>query len=206
MSGGNSQKSGSRWHTPLSLLLGLLCLSPGVRAKADNWDVEGESGELHISGQLTEAACRLDMTSVFQQVELGNILAGEMVGVGTEGEPVVFQLHLKDCLRTAGSRHNNRTGNLSWSESQPVVSVAFLAPVDANTPELVRLDGQGVSGVGLRLMDERHMPVRLGSWNSPHFLDPGQDDMTFYVVPERTSALLGAGTFRATVDFHLNYE
>ncbi|HCB2860475.1 TPA: type 1 fimbrial protein [Klebsiella aerogenes] len=190
----------------ISLLMTLLCLPLASIATADNWDVDGEHGELHVLGQLTEAACRLDMTSAFQQIDLGNIQATATMKTGTQGTPVPFHLQLKDCLRTAGSRRNNRTGNLTWSENQPVVSVAFLAPADADTPDLVRLDGQGVSGIGLRLMNERHQLVRLGNWNRPQFLDPGQNEMTFYVVPERTRAALGAGAFRATVDFHLNYE
>ncbi|WP_329503107.1 fimbrial protein [Klebsiella aerogenes] len=189
-----------------SLLLTLLCLPVVSVATTDNWDVDGEHGELHVLGRLTEAACRLDMTSAFQQIDLGNIQATEMVKTGIQGTPVPFHLQLKDCLRTAGSQRNNRTGNLTWSENQPVVSVAFLAPADADAPNLIRLDGQGVSGIGLRLMDARYQPVKLGSWNRPQFLDPGQDEMTFYVVPERTRAALGAGAFRATVDFHLNYE
>ncbi|HEJ0318279.1 TPA: type 1 fimbrial protein [Klebsiella aerogenes] len=188
------------------LIPALLCLSTGAIATADNWDVDGEHGKLNVSGQLTEAACRLDMTSAFQQVDLGNILVREFLKPGTQGQPMAFQLHLKDCLRTAGSLRNNRTGNLTWSENQPVVSVAFMAPTDADTPELVRLDGQGVGGVGLRLLDAQHHPLSLGRWNRPHFLDPGQDDLTFYVLPERTTAPLGMGAFRATVDFHLNYE
>ena len=87
-----------------------------------------------------------------------------------------------------------------------MVSVAFLAPADADSPALIRLEGQDISGVGLRLLDEQHQGVRLGTWNRAHLLTPGQDEMTFYVVPERTSAPLVAGDFHATINFHLNYE
>lgn len=198
--------AGRKWSVYLPLLLTLMCLPLGGNAMEDGWDIDGEHGELHVSGKLTEAACRLDMTSALQQVELGNILVSDMVKTGMQGKPVLFQLHLKDCLRTSGSRKNNRTGNLTWSENQPIVSVAFLAQTDVDTPDLVQLDGQGTSGIGLRLMDTQYQTVYLGTWSRPYFLDPGMDDMTFYVVPERTSAPLGTGAFQAFVDFHLNYE
>lgn len=202
------QRPGDRFKKArgLWLLLSVLCLSPLAQAQSDNWDVDGEHGELHVIGELTEAACRLDMNSEYQQVDLGNVIAGELARPGSQGAPVAFHIRLRDCLRVQSSRHDNRTGNQVWSANQPVVSVAFLGVADADSPDLVRLQGRDVSGVGLRLMNSDHQLIQLGSWGRPGFLDPGQDELTFYVAPERTAAPLMAGPFRATVDFHLNYE
>lgn len=189
-----------------ALLISLMCFGHNVLATTDNWNVDGEHGELHVTGQLTEGACRLDMSSAHQAIELGNVTTSDFINDGDQGKPVAFQVRLRDCIRTQSSRRDNRTGNLVWSANQPVVSVAFLAPADADSPALIRLEGQDISGVGLRLLDEQHQGVRLGTWNRPHLLTPGQDEMTFYVVPERTSASLVAGDFHATINFHLNYE
>lgn len=38
---------------------------------ADNWNVDGANGVLHVRGALTESACRLEMTSAYQDVWLG---------------------------------------------------------------------------------------------------------------------------------------
>ncbi|WP_189389328.1 fimbrial protein [Buttiauxella sp. B2] len=187
-------------------LFSLSCLSRVTWAQADNWDVGGEHGELQVTGQLTEGACRLDMASAYQQINLGNITTGELVNVGDQGKPVAFQIRLRDCVRTESTKVNNRTGNLIWNANQPVVAMAFLAPTDSDTPSLIRVDGPSISGIGIHLMDAQHRSVRLGSWNRPQFIDPGQDELTFYVVTERTKSQMVAGDFRTTINFHLNYE
>ncbi|WP_370612202.1 fimbrial protein [Klebsiella aerogenes] len=189
------------------MLLVVCTVLPVVaHGQADNWNVDGEHGEIHIAGQLTEAACRLDMVSAYQQVDLGNVSTDRLLKMGDEGQPVAFQIRLQDCLRVQSENHDERTGNLVWSENQPIVSIAFLAPADADTPSLIRLNGNSVSGVGLQLMNEHYQKLPLGEWSRPQFVNPGQNGLTFYVAPERTSAPLVEGTFQATVDFHLNYE
>lgn len=188
------------------LSLPLLCLPLTAQAATDGWNVDGEHGLLHVTGYLTESACRLDMVSEFQEVELGNTPLRDLAQPGGEGKPVAFQIRLHDCLRTQSNQRNSRTGNLVWSANQPVVSVAFLAPADADNPALVRVNGVSVSGVGLKLMDDSYKVQRLGNWNAPRFLDPGQDELTYYAAPVRTNASLAAGEYQATVNFALNYE
>lgn len=93
---------------------------------------------------------------------------------------------------------------LTWSGSQPAVSVSFNAVRDADNPQLVKV--QGVSGLGLRLEDEHGREVRLGSRGAPLLLTPGQSALTYRVATERTLAELIAGRYRAVVDFHLSYD
>lgn len=180
----------------------MLCLSFVARATTDGWTIDGEHGELHVEGVLAEGACRLDMASDFQQVDLGMVPLGDLQRKGDQGEPVAFHVYLRGCRRTAGSQRNNRSGHLAWSENQPVASMAFIAPNDPDMPNLMKGEG----GIGLRLLDAQYKPVKLDSWNRPWFLEPGQDSLTFYVVPVRTAAPLNAGSIRASVDFHLNYD
>ncbi|MGG7779871.1 fimbrial protein [Klebsiella aerogenes] len=192
----------SRIMLPLFLSL----LSTSVQAKADGWDVDGQHSELHVTGMLTEAACRLDMTSSFQQVEMGYTATADLAKPGDEAQPVPFQVRLLDCLRTQSSQHDNRTGTLTWSSNQPVISVAFVAPVDVDMPSLIKVAGDEISGVGLKLMDDHYQTINMGVWNRPQFLDPGQDELTFYVAPVRTHAPLVAGEYQAIANFSLNYE
>ena len=51
-----------------ALLISLMCFGHNVLATTDNWNVDGEHGELHVTGQLTEGACRLDMSSAHQAI------------------------------------------------------------------------------------------------------------------------------------------
>lgn len=200
---GNQRRRVGRYLT--GMFLSLLSLPLLANAQSGD-DVDGNHGELHVIGSLTEGACRLDMQSAFQQVDLGEVSTKALLQTGEQGTPVPFQIRLKDCLRVQSNKYDSRTGGLVWSANQPVISVAFIGIADSDEPDLVRVTGPEVSGVGIRLMDAHYHLLRPGEWTHPRFLDPGQDTLTFYAVPERTTAHLAAGAFHAAVDFHLNYE
>lgn len=199
--------SSARLMRPLCCLLLLSGLAgAGAGWASDNWNVDGEHGELHVQGELQEGACRVEMDSEFQQVDLGTVSTDALRVPGQHSTPVPFHIYLRDCLRSHGAVRSLWTGNLTWSENQPVVSVAFVAPADADNPELVHPDSVTLSGVGLRLLSDHMETVTLGRRGRPKFLDPGQDTLTFYVAPERTVAPLAPGDYRATVSFFLNYQ
>lgn len=184
----------------------MLCssfLPSTVQAKSFS-GVDGEEGVLHISGELTQGACRLEMQSALQQVELGTMTTGDFTAPGQRGTPVPFQLVLRDCLVAGGRQQDAVRANTTWDAKQSVVSVSFVAPADVNTPELVKI--KGASGLGLRLLDRNQHDVRLGNRSEPLFVAPYHDVLTWYVVPERTSAPLVAGAFSATVNFRMNYD
>ncbi|HGM6909402.1 TPA: fimbrial protein [Serratia marcescens] len=194
--------SGLALMAPLSLAA-MLWLLPASQA-ADNWDVEGANGVLYIEGALTESACRLEMDSARQDIRLGDVSTGRLAQAGDRGAAVAFELRLRDCLRTAAASRDERSGALSWAEDQPAVRVSFRAPADADNPQLVK--AQGVSGLGLRLLDAQGRDVRLGSRGMPLWLTPGSDVLSYSVAPERTAAPLRAGSYRAVVDFSLSYD
>lgn len=181
----------------------LLWLMPGATA-ADNWQVEGANGVLRVRGELTEGACRLDMTTAHQAVEVGETAAAKLAQPGDQGESANLQLRLYDCLRTPAATRDARSGNLLWSAHQPAVSVRFIAPADADNPQLIAL--KGTSGVGLRLTDERGRDIRLGERGTPLALAVGQNALNYRVTPERTRAPLRAGAYFAQMDFQLNYD
>ncbi len=181
----------------------LLALAGGAHA-ADDEDIDGQVGRLNISGSMHETPCSLEMTSLNQTVDLGAISASKLQRPGDQATPVAFQLRFEDCQRTAGSIRSERTGNLTWSAFQPVLSVAFLAPADADDTRLVKV--QGITGMGLRLADTLGRDVQLGARGEPLFLALESSTQTWTVTPTRTSAPLTSGAFRAVVDFRLNYE
>jgi type 1 fimbria pilin len=182
----------------------LLLVSMGSAQAADEEDVEGMVGMLNIRGSMHEMPCSLEMRSLHQTVDLGAVSASQLAKPGDHATSMPFQLHFKDCQRTAGSIRNERTGNLAWSAYQPVLSVTFVAPADADDPRLVKV--QGITGMGLQLTDAQGRDVRLGSRGEPLFLSLGASTQTWNVLPTRTSAPLTSGAFRAVVDFRLNYE
>lgn len=187
-----------------SLFIGIgISLIPAAYS-ANNWDVDGANGVLRVQGALTESACRLEMSSVWQDISLGEIGTGRLRNIGERGTPVTVSLKLQDCLPGPSRNRDNRTGNVLWSAAQPAVSVSFIAPADADNPQLVRVQGAG--GLALRLTDPLGRDVRLGGRGAPLLLTPGQNELTYTVTPERTRAPLHAGAYWAQVNFGLNYD
>lgn len=173
-------------------------------ALPDNWHVEGVHGELRISGDFVEGACRLDMSSHMQEVDLGNISTQVLRNPGDRGEPVAFTLRLRDCVRSGVEMLDVRSGNTSWDPVQPVASVTFLAPADVDSPQLIHVNG--TTGLGLRITDSGRREVRLGERSPPQFVTPTRDALVYYIQPERTPAPLMPGSWQATVGFRLNYD
>ncbi|MFZ4835157.1 fimbrial protein [Rouxiella sp. Mn2063] len=170
---------------------------------ANHIEDDSNSGVLHVHGALMESACRLNMASEWQDINLGEIGTARLAHIGDQGYPVVVQLYLRDCQRTGG-QYDERTGNFVWAAYQPAVSVSFTAVADVDNPQLIQVKGS--SGLALRLTDKYGRDVRLGSRGEPLLLIPGQDALTYHIIPERTRAPLRAGTYSALVNFRLNYE
>lgn len=187
----------------LALLALTTLLSPAVQAGFNDGLVDGEHGVLRVFGTLTESACRLDMPSADQTVNLGNVATSNLVKPGDRGVLVAVPLRLHDCLRTSAANRDNQ-GNLTWSTSQPAVSFTFTGVQDEANPQLIQ--ARGVNGLGLRIKDDKRQDVILGQKGKPLLLTPSSNVVTYYIAPERTHAGLRAGAYSANVNFRLNYE
>ncbi|MFP2239774.1 fimbrial protein [Pseudescherichia vulneris] len=177
--------------------LALFCAGMPATALADN-------GTLLISGGLREGACQLEMDSALQQVDMGSIASASLRQPGDRAYPVSFQIRFRDCVRGKGQQQDRDYGTLTWSEQQPVVSLTFLAPANADTPSLFAVSG--ASGIGLRITDINARTVMPARRSHPVFLTPGNDELTFHVAVERTAAPLVVGAYTATADFRVSYD
>ena len=176
------------------LLLILLTTSVAVftdlSARADNWDVDGEHGELYVYGALAQGACQLNMESRDQQVDLGSIATGALRKPGDSGMPVPFTLKFTRCVDSGGVQEDRYTGRLVWDPQQPVVTIQTA----------------GTGGIALRIEDSLHRTVIPGERGVPQFLTPGSNVLAFTVTPVRTTSPLIAGKFSAAVNFQVNYD
>lgn len=184
-------------------ILGLL-LPFTTKALPDSWNTEGTHGELHIYGDFVEGTCGLDMASRLQQVDLGTTPTQELRHPGERGYPVTFTLRLRDCMRSGGNKRDLHTGNSSGDPLQPIISVTFQAPADADNPHLVQV--HGATGLGLRITDRLQRDIRLGEQAAPQFVSPVRDELVYFVQPERTPAPLTPGRWQASLNFRLNYD
>lgn len=168
-----------------------------------NWDVDGANGALYVHGVLTESACRLEMSSAYQTVEIGGIDTGRLSQVGQLGTPVAVELRLEDCLMKESASRDQRNNQL-WSPQMPAMKIRFLAPADEQNPNLVGVFG--VKGLGLQISDAHHTPIIPGEYSIPMSVSPGKNQLTYYVTPIRTPTALNAGAYYALIRFQLNYD
>lgn len=197
---------GSRTSHLISTLLSILVLLAIIPFGygSDNFNVDGEHGELQVHGWLLEGACQLDMVSVSQEVELQSISKSVLLKPGNSGQPVPFSLRLLNCLPVGGTQTDLTTGNIIREKYQPVATVSFLAKTDNDNPRLIAITG--VTGFGLMLKNEVGRQIDIGSQDKPVFVEPTNDQLNYFVVPVRTSLPLTTGNFRAVVNFQVSYD
>ncbi|EKT60434.1 fimbrial protein [Providencia rettgeri] len=187
--------------------LGLSLLSGVTMAtdigKVNNWDVDGAHGTLYVKGALTESACRLAMSSANQSVNLGTIATGMMQQIGQTGASVAVELRLEDCLG-GESRERNKLGDLLWSSDMPAMKIRFIALVDRENPHLAAVTG--ATGIGLQISDAQRRPINLGQYSAPQLVSPGQNQLTYYITPVRTTSGLNPGAYYALLRFQVSYD
>lgn len=171
---------------------------------ADDWNVDGENGYLHLSGTLSEGACTLDMTSAHQDVSLGAISKQTLNHPGARGMPVFFTVKLRRCSRTGGDETDFYTGASTEDAVRPVVTLNFTGVADPARPEL--FSAAGVDGLGLLLSDGEGRTVRPGMPGEPQILQTGDNILTYSVTPVRTPEPLSEGEFRVVASFEVSYD
>ncbi|MBK5542519.1 type 1 fimbrial protein [Pseudomonas sp. TH05] len=184
----------------LAALLCCACVSPLALAAGN----EVQTAEFQVIGSLHESACYLDTSSGHQTLDLGQSTTANLAQIGDQGRPVTLQLKLQDCVRSEGGRRDERLGTLLWSASEPVATLTFSAVSDPDTPELIKV--AGASGFGLRVQDVRGNNLHLGQAAPVWFVSPGDNQLTYYIRPERTAAALRPGAFRASLNVNLTYD
>lgn len=186
-------------------LIALLAVSTPISALAvESYGVDGMRGELHVHGFLTESACRLDMTSAWQDVDMGSLATGKLKEMGDSGAPIRVAFRLQDCLISPSRTRDMRTGNTLWNLSSPSVTIRFTAPADTTNPALIRVSG--AEGVALKFIDPAGRDVRINDRGVPLLLTPGHNELNYQLIPVRTSAPLLAGAWQTMISVGLSYD
>ncbi|MBP5100589.1 hypothetical protein CLA18_18085 [Pseudomonas protegens] len=85
-----------------------------------------------------------------------------------------------------------------------MATLTFSAVSDPDTPGLIKV--VGASGLGLRVQDIQGRNLHLGQTAPVWFVTPGDSQLTYYIRPERTAAVLRPGAFRASLNVSLAYD
>jgi len=186
-----------------TLLTALLLAVAGTVSAEDEKPLV-DTGTLYVYGDLQENTCRMTMDSAWQDVDLGSTSRADVNVVGKAAAPVKVNIYLHDCPELANWSSNITPMTTTISALQPPYRARFMAVQDDNNPALIKVTG--ASGIGLRLRDSRGETVMLSRNSDSILLNPGQNQVTFTLQPERTSAPFVAGPYHALVNFSLIYQ
>ncbi|MDM3869178.1 fimbrial protein [Proteus faecis] len=173
------------------------------RAHNKGISAEDSTGQLYVFGTLTESTCHIEMNSIYQSINMGNIPLTKLKKVGDKGEPISFQIALLDCLETP-TLLNDRKDHRIWSSEQPGVKIRFIANIVPFFPQLIRVSG--IEGLGLQISDLNGRVLPLHADSIPYFLNPGQNQLTFLISPVKTAKYITPGYYNALISFELLYD
>lgn len=163
-----------------------------------------DTGTLYVHGDLQENTCRMTMDSAWQDVDLGSTARADVNLLGKAAKPVTVKIYLHDCPELANWSTNITPMTTTLSSMQPPYKARFMAAADETNPDLIKV--VGASGIGLRLRDSRGDTVKMSQMGDSILLNPGQDEVTFTLQPERTAAMFVAGPYYAVVNFSMIYQ
>lgn len=207
------KNTAARYYIPVILLIGVFSFNTSWASNdknsrlyrpVDNWNVDGANGVLHVSGSLTESACRISMDSANQTIELGNTETANLPEIGSKARSIPFHIRLLDCIEMKTSLSNLQTGQTAWSQQQPAVKIRFTAPTTPFMPNLASVTG--VQGLGLEISSDQGNILPLNRQSNPLLLTPGDNLLTYYVTPVRISKDIVPGAYTAVISFEMLYE
>lgn len=167
-------------------------------------DIDGQSGIIEVHGALTQSACRLELNSSHQEIDLGTLSTGDFQKVGQSGKPIPLIFFIKDCLISQTFKFDDLTNTTMTDRYQPSVSFSFLSAITSPNHRFVAITG--TTGIGLAIKDPYNRMVRLGGKGEALFLQPDQDILKFTITPVRIAETLSVGKFHATIFFFLKYD
>ncbi|ELC6383281.1 type 1 fimbrial protein [Enterobacter hormaechei] len=198
-----SVKHGANLIAPVGVVV--MVLLTGInRAAASDTIADGDNGTLYVNGELTRGACNIETASRWQTISMGDVTTGELKSPGDRGHATAVHLHLRDCTEDGPDEGRKREGPVVRVVDQPEVRVSFLSERDADNGELYAV--QGAKGFGLRLEDADYHIVDPGDIPEPLAIEPGSDELTYWLQPERTHARLQEGAWRSVINMRFSYE
>lgn len=193
-----------KWR-PILLLFSMTGTAFGENQRPINhWDVDGQHGQVHVKGILTESPCRIAMHSMYQDIEMSDLKTADFPSINSMGNQYPFYIELLDCLATPTNMLDSYSGNMTWSSDQPGFSIRFVTTENENMSKYISI--KGIQGLGLMLTDKQGKVITLGEYTKPKLVPQGQIILTYNVVPVRTLMKMNPGKFSSVISFQLNYD
>lgn len=177
-----------------------------VAARADDGidNVDGNTGVIHVYGQLVRGACNIETGSAQQTIDLGSVSENMLLHPGDTAPGKKVDIHLTDCISDEVVEAVNQEGNITRTIDEPLVEISVTGATDGNDPALIRVFG--AEGFGLLVEDSEHHVITPGGSYSPAILNRGSDTLSYWLKPERTMAVLKYGSWRSTLYVKFDYN
>lgn len=185
-------------------LMAVSCLVSAAPAVQDTWQMDGEHGQIVVNGLLSEGACRLDLNSALQQIDLGILNPADLIEPGSETIPVRFSIRLTDCYRSYKDQSVMPGRNNLFSYIEPLATVSFSGLADDDYPSLLKV--QGVKGIALKVSDKDMKMVPLNQQGRKYFISHKTERFDYFVSAVKTKPHLVFGEFWAVASFKVDYE
>lgn len=200
-----SMKRRQRYPGWFAILASIFLIFTGNSCFAsNNANINSDATDLHVHGALVVGACQLDMQSAYQEIDIQGTTTGNLLNLGDFGPATALTIQMSDCQAIGGHSVSPATNVSTWDDKRPVVTVSFMAAVDSDNPDLIKVNG--ITGMGLLLKDSNGRKISLGKKDKPQFISPGSNALGYTVTAVRTSAPLTTGSFRAVIDFWVSYD
>lgn len=191
-------------RTIISSLIATSALLSGA-AQATN-TVNG--GTVKFEGQLVNAACALDVSSLNQTVQMGQVRTSTFTDKGVKSPAVGFNIVLTGCK--TGAEPELDADNKPISPNDKTVAVGFSAVQagSGNKDVLSLTRGTGSArGIGLQLNDRAGEVVPLdGTPTASIALNDDRVEVPFTAAYISTDKNVTSGTANASVVFTLTYQ
>lgn len=170
-----------------------------------NWNVDGLNGVIQASGTLVSTPCVMMPESRYQEINMGQIVAGELQHPGDVTLPVNVHIMLDKC---PGGPHrvNNRqrAGGSVWGKEQGIASIRLIGQVDPDDHRFFHING--TNGISLRIEDSFGELLMPRMPNMPVLLEPGRNDIVLKAQLWRNTSYLMPGEWRAVLNIGMEYE
>lgn len=186
------------------MLLWLIAGTAAVHADDGNDNVDGNTGIIHLYGQLVKGACNIETGSAQQNIDLGSVSEDMLLHPGDTAPGKKVDIHLTDCFSDEVEEVVNQEGNTTRMTDEPLVEISVVGATDGNDPELIRV--YGAEGFGLLVEDGEHHAIMPGARYSPAVLSRGSDTLSYWLKPKRTRAALKYGRWRSTLYVKFDYD
>ncbi|MFM4809517.1 fimbrial protein [Aeromonas hydrophila] len=157
-------------------------------------------GTVKFEGQLVSSACALDVSSLNQTVQMGQVRTSAFSKKGDKSSPVAFNIVLTGC----------KTGPDGGQGNDKTVAVGFSAVQDnKDDKDVISLAGGDGSarGIGLQITDRSKKAVMLdGTPSTEITLNDDRVEVPFTAAYISTENSVTSGRANASVVFTLTYQ